>query len=200
MTLGAEYFSELYGRNDDPWRLAERWYEKRKRALTVAILGRQSYRTALEVGCSIGELTAELAPRCDRLLAIDIAAEAVATARDRLAAVDNVEFAVMDASRTWPEGSYDLVVLSEVGYYLDEGDLRRMMDRAVASLTETGTIVLCHWRHLVTDYPLGGDQVHEIVRSTPRLKVLAAYSDDDFTLELLARDSEESVARNEGLV
>jgi SAM-dependent methyltransferase len=200
MTLGAEYFSELYGRRDDPWRLAERWYEKRKRALTVAILGRQRYGSVLEVGCSIGELSAELAPRCDRLLAIDIAAEAVATARDRLVAFENVEFAVMDASRRWPEGSYDLVVISEVGYYLDEGDLRGMMDPAVTSLTETGTIVLCHWRHLVTDYPLHGDQVHEIVRSTPRLKVLAAYSDDDFRLELLARDSETSVASKEGLV
>ena len=42
---------------------------------------RERYASAFEPGCSIGVLTAQLAPRCDRLLACDVAAAAVESAR-----------------------------------------------------------------------------------------------------------------------
>ena len=66
------YFDELCRRSDDPWRLREGWYERRKRSLTLALLPRPRYRNAFEPGCANGELTAELATRCDALLAADL--------------------------------------------------------------------------------------------------------------------------------
>lgn len=200
MTLGTDYFDELYSRRDDPWRLAERWYERRKRALTLAALPDERYSRALEVGCSIGTLSAELAPRCDSLLAIDAAARAVDLARERLAPHAHADVAVMSVPHEWPEGEFDLVVLSEVGYYLDERALASLVGRAVASLAPEGVLLACHWRHPVADYPLDGDRVHEVILSSSGLAVLGSYLDEDVRLDVLTRRPALSVGTREGLV
>lgn len=200
MTLGAEYFDGVYTGRDDPWRLADRWYEARKRALTVAALPRGRFASALEIGCSIGTLTAELAPRCDALLAVDIATRAVELARERSATFDQVTVEQRDVSRDWPEGQRDLVVFSEVGYYFDRATLGDLAARAAASLTDDGVIVTCHWRHPVDDYPLEGDEARNILREASGLVTLARYLDDDFGLEVLVHTTHRSVATREGLV
>jgi len=71
MTVDAGYFRDRYVASPDPYGLAERWYEARKYAISVALLPRERYGAAFEPGCSIGVLTTMLAPRCDRLLACD---------------------------------------------------------------------------------------------------------------------------------
>ena len=63
MTLGASYFDGQYAASADPWGFTSRWYERRKYAISVAMLPSARYRSAFEPGCSIGELTAMLAPR-----------------------------------------------------------------------------------------------------------------------------------------
>ena len=83
-TLGASYFDGMYARSADPWGFTSRWYERRKYAISLAMLPRERYRRGFEPGCSIGVLTQQLAGRCDRLLACDVAAAAVTTATRRL--------------------------------------------------------------------------------------------------------------------
>ena len=80
--LRAAYFEELYARDPDPWDFATSEYEAAKYDATIAALAPR-YASALEVGCSIGVLTARLAERCERLLAIDVAEGALAHARER---------------------------------------------------------------------------------------------------------------------
>ena len=72
-SLPPSYFEALYASDPDPWRFASSDYERDKYAATLAALPRQLYRSGLEVGCSIGVLTAMLASRCRRLLAVDVA-------------------------------------------------------------------------------------------------------------------------------
>jgi len=200
MSLGADYFDELYARRDDPWRLEQRWYERRKRALTVAMLPTERVGSILEIGCSVGMLTADLAARTDRLVAVDVSPKAIAIARERLTGQGHVEFEVMQVPREWPEGLFDVVVISEVGYYLEEPELVALIDASASSLTPTGVIVACHWRHPVTDYPLSGDRVHDVIARSQRLRLLGAYVDDDFRLDVFARPGSTSVAHHEGLV
>jgi protein-L-isoaspartate O-methyltransferase len=64
----------------------ERWYEKRKYAITLAMLPRPSYRHALELGCSVGVLTEALAARCDHVTATDIVQTALRETDGRLRA------------------------------------------------------------------------------------------------------------------
>ena len=197
-SLPAEYFDDLYARHDDPWRFTERWYEKRKRAITLAALPAERYDSVLEIGCSIGVLTAQLAERSTSLLALDLSEAAVERARDRTAHLDGVSVEVRDVTTGLPPGQFDLIVLSEVGYYLDRDALAVLLESIGTRLTATGTVVLCHWRHPVSDYPLSGDDVHDAARSALALPRLAHHLEADFVLDVYSRD-ETSVAAREGL-
>ncbi|CAN5351069.1 hypothetical protein BH10ACT7_BH10ACT7_19990 [soil metagenome] len=198
-TMPADYFDRLYEARDDPWRLATRWYETRKRAITVASLPDERYGRALEVGCSIGVLTEQLAPRCESLLAIDLSTAAVELARERVAGHPHVTVEVSDAAADFPPGPFDLIVLSEVGYYFSGAALAALLDTVDQHLAPGGTLLACHWRHAVADYPLDGDEVQRAVLAIPGLTVLARHEEEDFSLAVLSRD-DRSVARREGLL
>ena len=77
------YFDALYAADPDPWRFASSDYEREKYAATLDALPPRRFAAALEVGCSIGVLTRQLAARCDTLLALDVAEAALAQARAR---------------------------------------------------------------------------------------------------------------------
>ncbi|EWC58680.1 Methyltransferase type 12 [Actinokineospora spheciospongiae] len=196
MSLGPDYFTAQYAADPDPWGFRSRWYEQRKYALTLAALTRPRYRSAFEPGCSVGVLTAALAQRCDRVLAWDL--DPTARAQAAAGTPDNV---VVDAGQVpgdWPPGEHDLVVLSEVGYYLDATDLRRLVDLAVGSLARDGELVLVHWRHPVADYPADGDTVHRAFLADSPLHRQVGHLEPDFRLDVLTRQPG-SVATREGL-
>ncbi len=196
-TLRASYFDDLYERHDDPWGFASRWYERRKRAITIAALPDERYGSALEIGCSLGLLTVDLAERVDHLHAVDISQTAVDRARERSTS-ENVTIERRDVTTSFPDGPFDLVVLSEVGYYLDVPTLSTLLDTIVASLAPGGTVLLCHWRHPVTDYPLSGDEVHALMDSQATLTRLSRHEEKDFLLDVYSLDNR-SVAERTGL-
>jgi hypothetical protein len=47
----------------------------------------------------------------------------------------------------WPEGSFDVVVLSEIGYFLTGAELAETLWKACSALTPDGALLLVHWRH-----------------------------------------------------
>lgn len=194
MSLGPEYFDEVYAKGPDPWGFTSRWYEARKYAVTLAALPAPRYGRALEVGCSVGVLTQQLAERCDSLLAMDPSAAALDAARQRVPS--HVELRQGSVPQRWPSGPWDLVVLSEVLYYLDAGDLAALLDLVEADLAPGGTVVACHWRHPVTDYPQTGDAVHQHLSRWPRL---SRVEEQDFLLDVLVPSGVVSVARQGGL-
>ena len=197
-TLPAGYFDDLYRDSDDPWGLGGSWYEQRKRALTMASLPRARFRSAFEPGCALGLLTELLAPRCDRLLATDIAAEPLAALAGRFG--PQVQVRQLAVPGQWPDGEFDLVVLSEIGYYLDHTDLSAVIARTVGSLAPDGFVVACHWRHPAAGYPLTGDEVHEALTAESGLVPLASHVEEDFRLDVLGRPGAPSVARADGVL
>ncbi len=199
-SLTPRYFLDLYAESDDPWRISTGWYEQRKRALTMDALPHRHFGTVLEPGCSNGELTVLLASRCDRLLAWDVVPDAVARTTRRTAALPHVSVHLGGVPDYWPDEPADLVVLSEVGYYLDETDLTRTLDAATTALGEAGTLLAVHWRRDAPDYPLTGDRVHDVIRDRPELTRLAGYQDDDFLLEVFVAGDHRSVAQRSGVV
>ncbi|MDN8550079.1 PIG-L family deacetylase [Microbacterium sp. NM3R9] len=200
-SLTRDFFDAFYHRNgDDPWGFDSRWYEQRKRAVTVASLPRARYRSALELGCSTGALTALLADRCDTVLALDIADAPLAVAAGRLGERPGVRFARAELPAQWPAGTYDLIVLSEVGYYWDRADLTRAVARIAASLTPDGHLIACHWRHPVAEYPLSGDEVHAALDAEQTLGRLLRHEEEDFVLEVFGSSQARSVAAETGLV
>ncbi|MGY2047741.1 class I SAM-dependent DNA methyltransferase [Methylobacterium sp. JK268] len=186
-SLPPAYFDARYAADPDPWDFATSGYERAKYAATLAALPRARYGAALEIGCSIGVLTRDLAGRCDALLALDVAEGALDQARARCRDCPQVRFAWAQVPGTWPEGRFDLILLSEVVYYLDAGDVGRLADRVRDALAPGGDVLLVHWTG-ETDYPLGGDAAAELfIRSAASfLKVTRQDRSEAYRLDLLA--------------
>lgn len=200
--LPDSYFAAQYAESPDPWRLADRWYERRKYALTMAMLPAAAYRHAFEPGCSVGVLTALLADRCAHVTATDVADAALESARERLrdaGRLDRVSLQRSSLDDEWPSADVDLVVLSEVAYYLDAAALRRTLDRECPRLAAGTTMVTAHWRHPVDDYPLTGDTATALIVDTAGMCEAASYRDSDVAIAVLTKGASESVAWREGL-
>lgn len=181
------YFEQLYSESPDPWGLATRWYEQRKYAITVAALPRQRYRNAYEPGCSFGVLTRMLAPRCERLLAVDFAASVLERARARLSQFPQVRLQQAALPREMPDDRYDLIVVSEMLYYLSEQDLELMIEGLVRRLEPGGDLVAVH--HCPPDHYGGYDgiTVHAALTACPDLVSLTHHEDSEFVLDVLRR-------------
>ena len=202
MSLPAAYFDRMYAAAADPWAFEERWYERRKYALTVAALPRPRYRRAFEPGCSIGVLTAALAARCDDLLSVDIVAAGGRAGPGAAGRSRRTSKCGRSALPDWPAGSFDLIVLSEVAYYFDDPDLTTVIDAVVTSLEPGGDLVAAHWRHPVAEYPQSGDAVHQAMRDHPGLATVSRLEELDFLLEVFRRvpPAAESVAQREKII
>ncbi|ACD16638.1 SAM-dependent methyltransferase [Paraburkholderia phytofirmans] len=201
MSSPATYFDELYRHSDDPWKLREGWYESRKRALTLALLPRPRYQNAFEPGCANGELTVELAKRCDRLLAADLHERAVELARERVAGITHVRVEQRTVPREWPTeaGPFDLIVISEFAYYLDSAELETLASRIAASLTTDGTLLACHWRRPFAEALETADAAHALFDARCGLTRLAHHDEADLLIDVWSRDAR-SVAQREGLL
>ncbi|KUM35303.1 PIG-L family deacetylase [Arthrobacter sp. EpRS71] len=178
-------FDEVHSKEDDPWSYTTSWYERRKRALTLAALPEESYESGLELGCSIGTLSEELAQRCRHFLGVDASSAALAQATERLSRFPSAVTRHLTMPRQWPEGTFDLVVLSETGYYLSPDELTELLARIEASTRPGGTLVLCHWRHPISGWQLDAEAVHAMARHHLGWPTHGLYREKDFMLEIL---------------
>lgn len=193
----ADYFDTIY-QQQDPFGYGTRWYESRKRDILLATLPRAGFARAWELGCSSGETTRGLAARCQTLLATDMSGEAVAQAAQRVGARSNVEIVQACHPQQWPHGSFDLIVVSEVGYYLQPDELKDLVERVEDSLTPEGLLVACHWKHAFEQAHQDGLAVHHCIGHLLSLPLAYRYEDSDFLLEAWTAHPL-SVAQQEGL-
>lgn len=182
----ATYFDDLYAHADDPWGLATEAYEARKYALTLAALPRARYRRGFEPGCAIGVLTSALAARCEALVSWDGAAAAVQHATERVRA-GHVRIEQRRVPGEWPDGSFDLVVVSELLYFLDADERIRLYERVRASLEPGGHLVAVHWRHAFDAASGTGDEAHAELATTPGWGRLVEHIEADFLLGVWER-------------
>ena len=192
----------MYAESADPWQLESRWYEQRKYAITTAMLPYPRYRHAFEPGCSIGVLTEQLVGRCDHVTSSDVSVDALDATQRRLRAggvADRVTLLRGSLDQPWPAGPFDLVVLSEVCYYLQPATLREVLDREVPRLAPIATLVTAHWRHPVQEYPMAGDHVNDIVGATANLHHVGTYCDADVVIDVFDNAGGVSVAALTGV-
>lgn len=187
-SLTAQYFEDVYAANRDPWQFETSPYEAEKYSSSLAILPRERYGSALEVGCSIGVFTQMLAERCDRLLAIDLAEKALDEARRRCANQLQVSFARCDLPAQFPAGSFDLVTVCEVGYYWSPADLLRACRRIAQQQPIDADLLLVHWTPDVHDYPQKGDAVHDTWLNQPWWQPVAARRHATYRMDVLRRN------------
>jgi SAM-dependent methyltransferase len=184
------HFDSLYAASPDPWSYATSVYEQDKYAATLDALLKERYPRALEVGCSIGVLTRLLATHCDRLLATDISPLALEHARTRCADLPHVEFACMAFPQDCPAERFDLVVLSEILYYLDPIEIAAAA-RTLADLVERGGDVhMVHWT-AHSRKPVKADLAIDalVSETSTAFDLIVAHRATDYRLDILRRSA-----------
>ncbi len=186
-SLSPEYFRKIYKQSPDPWNFETSTYEADKYLETLSSLPCDRYASALEVGCSIGVLTQKLAQRCDALLSLDVSEQALAAARERCRDLPQVHFARMQVPREMPDGGFDLIVISEVAYYWQPEELAKAAELLAAHQLAGATLILVHFTVPVPDYPLTGDEVHDIWLSRPEWRVVKGSRHNTYRIDVLER-------------
>jgi hypothetical protein len=163
-TVPVAFFEATYRQNPDPWNSAAN-AENADCPADIAALPRQRFVSGFEIGCSIGVKTRFLAARCDRLLAADFAEAAVVQARQRCADLPHVSFERMQIPRDWPSTTFDLIVMSDVLYYLAPDEIRRTAEACWKNLAPDGLVLLGNFRQ-PTGCPCSGDDAVKIFHAT----------------------------------
>lgn len=139
-----EGFEALFRRNGDPWDYRASPFEAWKRSVLLRACGDRTFGRGLELACANGETALRLADRCLRLLAVDAAPTALALARRRTRHQPRIRIAPALLPGDMPRGSFDLIVASEIVYYLDRRDGDALGRGMLAALAPGGRIVVLH--------------------------------------------------------
>ncbi len=173
-SVPSSFFDETFQGSPDPWGYTSSSYEISKFRATIRALPKVRFKNAFEIGCAIGVITQQLAPKCDRLLSIDCSEVGLEEARKRCAELPQVQFEKMQIPQQFPTKKFDLILVSEVGYYLTTEDLRETKEKIIDSLLPGGYLLMVHYRFPVESFILNGEIVHNtfIQDSTKYLKHL----------------------------
>jgi len=187
-SIGPEYFEALYREKGDPWEFETSPYEAAKYARTLDALPAEHFGKILEVGCANGVLTAKLGARCDDLLAVDVSDIALTAAEERCADQPHIRFEKRQLPGEAPDERFDVILLSEVVYYLGRDDVERLADYLKRALRSGGYLLLVHWTG-ETDYPLAGDEAVALLQNALGQAVSAVHAErhDHYRLDLWQR-------------
>ena len=162
----------------DPWDYGSA-YESEKYRRTLDLLPAAPIGRALELACAEGRFTRMLAPCVGALLATDIAERALARAQERCRDLPSVRFRRLDLEADPLPGEQDLIVCSEVLYYLpDEAALRALAVRIRDALAPGGHLLTAHAFVLAEDpgrtgfdwdHPFGAATIARVFAGTPGL-------------------------------
>jgi hypothetical protein len=180
-------FEARYQSEGDPWGYTQREYERDKYAATLDACGPGPFLAALELGGSIGVFSALLAPRCRHLDTIDGAPTAVRDARRRLGDDHQVDVILGQIPDAIPERRYDLVVASEILYYLEAERLDATLDALADRTCSEARLVAVHWRPAGPERPFTADEVHTRLRALPWLRSVVTGGTEDYLLDVLER-------------
>jgi cyclopropane fatty-acyl-phospholipid synthase-like methyltransferase len=168
-TSSAAFFEAKYRSESDPWNFLQSPYECARYNAILSVLRGRHYHRVFEPGCSIGVLTIRLANICDEIEASDFSPTAVNEARRRCENLSNVRIRCRSLSEQEDLGPFDLVVLSEIGYYFCAREWRKISECCVATMNRGSTLLAAHWLGSSADHQISGDEVHNTLASNANL-------------------------------
>ncbi len=138
------YFERLYLNDSDPWNCSTSVYHQKKFSDTLALLPRPTYNEVLDAGCGNGIFTSLISERAHQVLGIDFSKKAAQLARERCESLANVSIQNCDLLKMPPKQQCDLIVCSELLYYLSKPKSNKELARKilVELLSPSGHLVI----------------------------------------------------------
>lgn len=179
------HFDALFDTSDDPWGYTHSPYEQGRHAATIAALGGRRFERAWEAGAASGILTEKLLGSCDKLVATDASPIAAGHAQKRIGS--RAEVACMRLPEAAPDGSFDLILLSDMLYYLGLEGVIATAGLCEARLRPKGMLVVVSYLG-ATDAALTGLEAAEAFRACkwPGLHLLESSAHPGFRLDRYA--------------
>lgn len=195
------YFETLFATEPDPWKYTNP-YEQTKYEQTLELLPDVPIQSALEIACAEGHFTVQLAPRVNTLLAVDISEIALQRTAERCAAFSHIQYQQFDLVKDDLPGRFDLIVCSEVLYFLGSLDaLKGFAEKVAAALNPGGYFLSAH-ANLVVDEPtqtgynwdhaFGAKRIGEIFAQTPSLSLIKELQTPLYRIQLFQRVPEQA--------
>jgi peptidoglycan/xylan/chitin deacetylase (PgdA/CDA1 family) len=179
---GRGMFESLFARSPDPWKYTNA-YECVKYDQTLSLLPPGPIRNALEIACAEGHFTEMLAPRVDKLIAADISQIALERAALRAREFSNVSYMHLDLQTDELGRDFDLIVCSEVLYFL--GNKQRLGSAAgklADALGRGGHLIMAHANLIVDEpdkagfdwphQPYGAKTISDVFSAEPQLQLV----------------------------
>lgn len=177
-------FDDLHRQTEDPWDFATSPYESAKRAATIAALPDRMFPSILEIGCSTGYLSQALSQRGGHVLALDVSAVAIARARSRVGDGTRIRFRQAELPQDWPPGAFDLIVFSEVLYFMTAQEIHRCAELTRNALTSNGLCLLVNWTGH-SDLAITGAKAASIFLASEHWQCILERREDNYLLHLL---------------
>ena len=202
VAYGRRHFEERFAAEPDPWRY-ESAYEQRKYEQTLSLLPPHVPR-ALEIGCAEGHFTVGLASRVGELVAADVSEIALARARSRCAGLANVQFTQLDVANDPLPGRFDLVVCSELLFYLEREGLQDVARKLADALVSGGALVLAHANLQVDEpdqpgfdwpFPYGARHIGDVLAAEPALRFTKELRTPLYRIQLFHRRQDRGFVR-----
>jgi len=180
-----KHFEELYRKKPDPWNYEHYDFEKEKYQKTLKAIP-DDVHTVWEVGSSEGVFTQILLEKGKNVLGVDISETALQRARKRVKQCnDTIRLQKLDITREDVDGIFDLILASEILYYLGgKNVLLPLEEKFYRHLRPGGYLLLCHF------YP-SGKIIHDIFRENNRFQEVfeevTHHPHRDYIITLLKR-------------
>lgn len=182
----------------DPWKYTSP-YQQSKYEQTLKLLPSSPIARALEIGCAEGYLTVSLAARVDHLIAADISQIALARASKSCTVhkQENVSFVRLDLNKDPLPSNCELIVCSEVLYYVSGQTLQAVAHKLVNALTIGGYLLVAHANRVEHEpdrtkfdwLPFGAEFISSTLANTDSLRLVRELRTPHYYIQLFQRDS-----------
>lgn len=173
--ISLQGFEQTFAQDADPWKTWTSRYEAVKRDALAKAVGAGRHGRVLEVAAGNGSNTRMLASRALRLTATEGTASGTKLLREATEGLPNVEVVQCNLKNSLPGDRYDLIVISEVLYYLPDRAFESFAREVARTLRPGGRLVLAHHRDEFADRARPAHNVHPCFIRTTQVSMKCCF-------------------------
>jgi predicted TPR repeat methyltransferase len=191
-TVVKKYFDHKYKR-EDPYKISAIPSDTRYTDM-LDLLRNNKYSRVLDVGCGEGIFSGMLLEISDSVEGIDISESAIIRAREKYRGYPSLSFAVQDIVNMDSDIRYDLIVCAEILYYLNFGQLLKVISKIIGWLAPGGYLLVGNINKIRSKSGffrsyLSSKEISEYVKKTGNLHIVGEMDRGGDILTLFRKHS-----------